>query len=58
MERTYNFYYKGKVISYSEEQFRKIEEEFKKSGRAIYRIFCSKINVITGRKNLEAISCC
>jgi len=58
MEKIYNFYYKDKVISYSEEQFRKIESRFKEHGRNIYRIFCSKINVITGRKNLEAISCC
>ncbi len=58
MERTYNFHYKGKVIPYSEEQFRKIESRFKEHGRNIYRIFCSKINTVTVGKNLEAISCC
>ncbi len=58
MEKIYNFYYKGKVISYSGEQFRKIESRFKEHGRNIYRIFCSKINAVTAGKNLEAISCC
>lgn len=57
MENCYLIVHKGKNLLYSEERFKKLEKAFKGYGRAIYRIFCSRVNVIKKSKvnNLECI---